>query len=31
VPLDFGYTVETKDTPAAFAVRKDNGPADQAQ
>jgi polar amino acid transport system substrate-binding protein len=24
VPLDFGYTVETKDTPSAFAVRKDN-------
>ncbi|MFI6029273.1 substrate-binding periplasmic protein [Amycolatopsis magusensis] len=24
VPLEFGYTVETKDTPSAFAVRKDN-------
>ncbi|MDT7723977.1 MAG: polar amino acid transport system substrate-binding protein [Actinomycetota bacterium] len=24
VSLDFGYTVETKDTPSAFAVRKDN-------
>jgi polar amino acid transport system substrate-binding protein len=24
VALDFGYTVETKDTPSAFAVRKDN-------
>jgi len=24
VPLDFGYTVETKDTPSAFAVRKGN-------
>ncbi|WP_020669386.1 substrate-binding periplasmic protein [Amycolatopsis nigrescens] len=24
VPLEFGYTVETKDTPSAYAVRKDN-------
>ncbi|WP_410656115.1 substrate-binding periplasmic protein [Amycolatopsis sp. lyj-112] len=24
VPLEFGYTVETKDTPSAFAVRKGN-------
>jgi polar amino acid transport system substrate-binding protein len=24
VPLEFGYTVETKDTPSAFALRKDN-------
>lgn len=24
VPLDLGFTVETKDTPSAFAVRRDN-------